>query len=87
MEGQWSVPERAAVLQRTRYSAVGSLETVGRRLEVILEQTAADEIIATAQIYDHAARLRSFELAAQALESLVRQKRFTAARNQAAAER
>jgi luciferase family oxidoreductase group 1 len=87
MEGRWSVPERAAVLQRTRYSAVGSLETVERRLEVILEQTAADEIIATAQIYDHAARLRSFALAAQALESLVRQNRFTAARNQAAAER
>jgi luciferase family oxidoreductase group 1 len=87
MEGRWSVPERAAVLQRTRCSAVGSLETVRRRLEIILDETDADEIIATAQIYDHAARLRSFELAAQALESLVRQNEFTAARNQAAAER
>jgi luciferase family oxidoreductase group 1 len=70
MEGRWSAAERAAVLQRTRCSAVGSPETVRRRLEMLLDQTEADEIIATAQIYDHAARLRSFELAAQALQSL-----------------
>jgi luciferase family oxidoreductase group 1 len=87
MEGRWSVPERAAVLQRTRCSAVGSLETVRRRLEIILDETDADEIIATAQIYDHTARLRSFELAAQALEPLVKQNKFTAVQNQAAAER
>ncbi len=55
--------ERAAIDQRTRYSAVGSPETVRRRLRELLEQTHADEIIATGQIYDHAARLRSFEIA------------------------
>ena len=38
-----------------------------RRLETLLEETVADEIIATAQIYDHAARLRSFEIAAEQL--------------------
>ena len=41
----------------------------------------SDEIIATAQIYDHAARLQSFEIAAEALQSLVRLDRLTAARN------
>src|SRR5437763_894946 len=55
--------ERAAIDQRTRYSAVGSAETVRRRFEELLAQTHADEIIATGQIYDHAARLRSFEIA------------------------
>jgi luciferase family oxidoreductase group 1 len=57
--------ERAAIDQRTRCSAVGSPETVRRRLQELLEQTHADEIIATAQIFDHASRLRSFEIAAE----------------------
>jgi luciferase family oxidoreductase group 1 len=57
--------ERAAIDQRTQCSAVGSPETVRRRLMELLEQTHANEIIATAQIYDHAARLRSFQIAAE----------------------
>jgi len=73
MEGRWSVPEQAAVRQRTRCSAVGAPTTVKGRLEELLAETSADEIIATAQIYDHAARLRSFEIAAELLASLVRQ--------------
>jgi luciferase family oxidoreductase group 1 len=73
MEGRWSRGEEAAVLERTRCSAIGSPETVRRRLEALLDETEADEIIATAQIYDHAARLRSFEIAAEVLAGLVRQ--------------
>ena len=72
MEGRWSAPERLAVSQRTHCSAVGSPATVRRRLEELLEKTGADEIIATAQIYDHAARLRSFEIAAGVLGQFVR---------------
>ncbi|HEY1582795.1 MAG TPA: LLM class flavin-dependent oxidoreductase [Chthoniobacterales bacterium] len=68
----WSAGEQAAVRQRTRYAAVGSAETVRRRLEEMLEETAADEMIVTAQIYDHAARLRSFEIASEILRGLVR---------------
>ena len=67
MEDLWSRGEEAAVLERMRCSAIGSAETVRRRLETLLEETVADEIIATAQIYDHAARLRSFEIAAEQL--------------------
>ncbi|MEO7724287.1 MAG: LLM class flavin-dependent oxidoreductase, partial [Chthoniobacterales bacterium] len=72
MEGRWSAPERVAVSQRTRCSAVGSPATVRRRLGELLEKTGADEIIATAQIYDHAARVRSFEIAAGVLGQFVR---------------
>jgi luciferase family oxidoreductase group 1 len=61
--------ERAAIDQRTRCSAVGSPDTVRRRFEELLAQTHADEIIATGQIYDHAARLRSFEIAAEVFHS------------------
>jgi luciferase family oxidoreductase group 1 len=85
MDGLWSVPERAAVQQRTRFAAVGAPETVRRRLEEMLEETAADEIIATAQIYDHAARLRSFEIAAAILAGLVRQRPLSAQSPAAAA--
>ncbi|MEY2482520.1 MAG: hypothetical protein QOK24_1048 [Verrucomicrobiota bacterium] len=70
MEGKWSRVERVAVEQRTRCSAVGSPETVRGRLEELLATTAADEVIATAQIYDHAARLRSFEIAAQVFREI-----------------
>jgi luciferase family oxidoreductase group 1 len=60
-----SPPERAAIDSRTKFAAVGSPEVVQRRLKEILTLTRADEIIATGQIYDHAARLRSFEIAAE----------------------
>lgn len=46
-------------------SAVGSKDTVRRELESFVKDTGADELIVTAMIHDHAARLRSFELAAQ----------------------
>ena len=41
-------------------------ETVRAQLEQIVEATGADELIITGQLYDHAARLRSFELVASA---------------------
>jgi luciferase family oxidoreductase group 1 len=67
MEGRWSPTERALVEQRTRVSAIGSVGTVRERLAVILAATEADELILTAHIYDHIARLRSFELASHAM--------------------
>jgi luciferase family oxidoreductase group 1 len=73
MEDRWSGMERAAVMERMTCSAIGNPETVRRRLAQLLERTAADEIIGTAQIYDHAARLRSFEIAAEILRKLVKE--------------
>ena len=64
MDGQWSPLERAHVERMTLCSAVGSPDVVRRGLEAIAESTGADELIVTGQIYDHAARLRSFELVA-----------------------
>ena len=71
MEGRWTRAEQLAVAQRTRCSAVGSPETVRRRINELLEETKADEIIATAQIHDHAARVRSFEIAANVFQEIV----------------
>ncbi|MDO8681626.1 MAG: LLM class flavin-dependent oxidoreductase [Acidobacteriota bacterium] len=53
-------------LQRTRVSFVGSAETVRAQMGEFIEQTKADELIIVSHIYDHAARLRSYELAADA---------------------
>lgn len=45
-------------------AAIGSPETVRRKLNAFVAQTEADELMITSQIYDHRARLRSFEIAA-----------------------
>ena len=49
---------------------VGSPETVRAGLQNFIDDTGADELMITAQIYDHAARLRSFEIVAEAREAL-----------------
>ena len=46
------------------YSVAGSPATVRSGLEAIVARTGADELMLASQIYDHAARLRSYELAA-----------------------
>ena len=70
MEGLWSEEERAGVERALRCSVVGSRESVKRGLEVFLEETGADELIARAHIFDHATRLRSFEIVAEIRETL-----------------
>ena len=47
----------------TRVSFVGSLATITPQLKNFALATAADELIVVSHIYDHAARLRSYELA------------------------
>jgi luciferase family oxidoreductase group 1 len=43
-------------------SAIGSPEKARRQVAAFVERTKPDELMVTAQIYDHQARLRSFEL-------------------------
>ena len=64
MEPLWSPQEKAIVARTLSYSAIGSPETVRARLESFMEMTQADEIIVASAIYDHDARLRSYELLA-----------------------
>ncbi|HEY8886925.1 MAG TPA: LLM class flavin-dependent oxidoreductase [Gallionella sp.] len=45
-------------------AAIGSPDTVKRTLMAFIEQTGADELMITSQIFDHAARLRSYEITA-----------------------
>jgi luciferase family oxidoreductase group 1 len=64
LEGFASELEMAGVEHALRYSVVGSAETVRVGLEAFAELTRADELMVTSQIYEHAARLRSFEIVA-----------------------
>ena len=66
LESMWTPQEKAGVQRMLAASAVGSPQTVRQRLEAILEQTAADELIVASAIHDHTARLRSYELLAGA---------------------
>lgn len=61
----WSPAEEAHVAQMLRYAFIGSPETIRRQLGAFLAATAADEIMATAPIHDHAARKRSYEILAR----------------------
>ena len=57
--------ERQMLRQNLSCSAIGSPETVRGQLERIIETTAADELILAANIHDPAARIRSFQMAAE----------------------
>lgn len=65
MEERWSSFERAGVARALRYSFVGSPETVQQGMEAFIDLTKADELMVTAQIFEHTARLRSYELLAE----------------------
>jgi luciferase family oxidoreductase group 1 len=69
MEDYWSPREKAGVNHMLQYAIVGSPESVGAQLRAFIDATAIDEIILTGQIYDHGARLRSFEIAAELLSA------------------
>ena len=67
---EWEKPpvaEGSDVDRVFKASVVGSPETVRRLLQAFIDRTAADELIVATQIYDHAARLRSYEIAAQVM--------------------
>ncbi len=57
-----------SILEQTLSSAVaGTEETVLKGLDAFAERTGADELMLTSQIFDHWARLRSFEIVARGI--------------------
>jgi luciferase family oxidoreductase group 1 len=58
--------DRARIAQGRNRISVGSPRTVKERLSALIESTKADELMATSMIFDHTARLRSYELLAKA---------------------
>ncbi|EJP4075364.1 luciferase-like monooxygenase [Escherichia coli] len=70
MENIWSPAEQYGVQQALGMSLVGDKAKVRHGLLSILRETEADEIMVNGQIFDHQARLHSFDLAMQVRESL-----------------
>src|SRR3954454_16611019 len=61
---QLSPAEHAMIDQALSSSAVGSPVTVRNAIAAFVDLTHADELMVTSQIFDHAARLKSFEITA-----------------------
>jgi luciferase family oxidoreductase group 1 len=70
MDQYWTPAEKAALEHSLMYAIVGSRETVKTNLAKFIEATRPDELMITAQIYDHEARLRSYEITAEVRDAI-----------------
>lgn len=66
----WTETEATHIRRSLACSVVGDPEGVRNGLRAFVEELQPDELMLTAQIYDHEARLRSFEIAAQAMRAV-----------------
>jgi luciferase family oxidoreductase group 1 len=64
MEGIWNEFEEAAVKERMQYTFIGSPTTVKDKLQQFLGETQVDELMIVSHIYDHGARVHSYEIVA-----------------------
>ena len=64
-DGLWTDQERHGVEHALRESIVGSPEKVQSGIAAFIRETGVDELMVTGQIFDHPARLRSFEIVAE----------------------
>jgi luciferase family oxidoreductase group 1 len=67
LEERLSPADRHLIAEMLSATVVGAPEAVRRGLLAFAERTGADELMLTSQIYDHAARLRSFAIVASEL--------------------
>jgi luciferase family oxidoreductase group 1 len=61
----WSENEKFAVQQMLKYNFIGSAATVEKQLKNFTEETGINELMVISNIYDHYARLRSYEILSQ----------------------
>lgn len=66
-EEQLSGAEQAMLNEMSRCAAVGAPETVKKEIDLFIEETGADELIIVSSVFDHQARLRSYELTAEVM--------------------
>ena len=68
IESVWSPMEKAQASSMLACSFYGSAVTIKTKLAELIEATGADELMVAAAIWDHQARVRSFELLAHAMD-------------------
>ena len=66
IEAYWSPAEKMQAMRMLARSVVGSPGTISTGLASLLAETGADELMVVSDIYDHTARLHSYELIAAA---------------------
>jgi alkanesulfonate monooxygenase SsuD/methylene tetrahydromethanopterin reductase-like flavin-dependent oxidoreductase (luciferase family) len=66
----WNPVERQLAIQALRYAQVGSPEAIEHGLREFIGAYRPDELMITGHIYDHVARVRSFELIAEVRDRL-----------------
>ena len=64
IEEYWTPAEKLHASRMLEHSFVGSAETVRRELAGFVASTNADELMIVCSVYDHAARVRSYEIVA-----------------------
>ena len=64
IESYWTPTEKLLASRMLSCSFVGSPQTVESALREFVDKTGVDELMVSSAIYDHAARLRSYELLA-----------------------
>ena len=69
IETYWSPMEKAHVLRMMARSIHGAPATIRAGVEALVAETGADELIVVSDVFDHAARLRSFELIAESVQA------------------
>ncbi len=75
MDDYWSPTEKAQLEHALTYAIVGSPEKVREKIAHFVQFTDADELMITAQIYDHGARLHSYKITAQSSDIMERSNR------------
>ncbi len=78
IDAVWTPAERRGAERMLAYAVVGSPATVADGLRQRLAVTGADELMLTGHVFDHAARIRSYELAAEVRDRLASAERFAA---------
>ena len=79
MEGRCTAMELAGAQHAMRRAQVGSPETVRRGIEAFIAETGIDELMVAGQIFDHQARLRSFEIVADIHAALSKDRKAASA--------
>ena len=67
IEAFWEPHEKAGVAQALACAVVGSRDTVRRGIADFIQRHRPDELMLTANIFDHDKRLRSFQIAAEVM--------------------
>ncbi|MEO7216977.1 MAG: LLM class flavin-dependent oxidoreductase, partial [Gemmatimonadaceae bacterium] len=67
IEAYWSPLEKTHVSARLAVSFVGSFDRVQKDLDGFIDRTGVDEVIVASMIYDHGARVHSYEILADVI--------------------